>query len=31
MFDNGGGERGLLTIYTAVARGDGRVEGASGR
>jgi hypothetical protein len=26
-----GSGRGLLTIYTTVARGDGRVEGASGQ
>ena len=29
MFGDERGERGLLTIYTAVARGDGRVEGAN--
>jgi hypothetical protein len=31
IFGDGGGGQGLLTIYTAVARGDGRVEGASDR
>lgn len=31
MFGVEGGGRGLLTIYTAVARGDGRVEGTRGQ